>query len=63
MPVGNSGVENYTNTTSANAIEVVATGDLGDAGVVAQYQSISPIFIVTDSGSFLTTDSGLFLVV
>jgi hypothetical protein len=62
MPVGSSGVADYTNTTTASAVEVVATGGIGGSGVVAQYGAPPDTYIVTDSGSYLVTDSGLFLV-
>jgi hypothetical protein len=60
--VGSGEVADYTNTTTANAQGVVATGDVGGAGTVAQYVPLTPTFIVTNGGDFLVTDAGNFLV-
>jgi hypothetical protein len=39
MPIGNSGVANYANTTQGTALNVYAPGGLGGSGEVVQYNS------------------------
>jgi hypothetical protein len=65
MAVGFGGVSNYANTTQGTSTGVVATGDVGGAGV-AVLGSISPpstaTYLVTESGNRLITESGNYLI-
>lgn len=62
--VGSQGVVDYTNTTSASATGVVATGDVGGATVVAYVNPAPPVsaYIQTLSGLNITTLSGAYIV-
>ena len=62
--VGTRGVVDYTNTTSASATGVVATGGIGDRTVVAYpnppenafLQTLSSLYLVTLSGAYIVTE-------
>ena len=63
MPnIGSSGVENYTNTTSASATGVVATGDIGDSTVVVYPVSPATGLLITQSGLYLITEDSNYLI-
>ena len=60
--IGTSGVVDYTNTTSASATGVIATGGIGDRGVTAYPNPPQNAFLQTLSSLYLTTLSGAYLV-
>ena len=60
--VGTKGVVDYTNTTSASATGVVATGGIGDRTVVAYPNPPENAFLQTLSSLYITTLSGAYLV-
>ena len=63
MPnIGTSGVENYTNTTSASATGVVATGGIGDSTVVVYPVPPATGFLIALNGQYITTLSGAYIV-
>lgn len=63
MPnIGSSGVENYTNTTSASATGVVATGNIGDSTVVAYPVPPTIGFLIALNGQYLVTLSGSYII-
>ena len=60
--VGSKGVVDYTNTTSASATGVVATGAIGGGGVVAEPVPPSTKFLITLNGQYIVTLSGAYIV-
>ena len=63
MPnIGSFGVVDYTNTTSASATGVVATGGIGDVTVVAYPVPPTTGFIITQDAQYLLTESGSYII-
>lgn len=60
--IGSSGVVDYTNTTSASATGVIATGGIGDRGVTAYPNPPDNAFLQTQSGLYFVTLAGAYIV-
>ena len=60
--IGSKGVSDYTNTTSASATGVVATGAIGGAGVIAEPVPPTTKLLVTLNGLYIVTLSGAYIV-
>lgn len=60
--IGSKGVVDYTNTTSASATGVVATGGIGDRTVCAYPVPPTTKFLVTLNSYYITTLAGAYLV-
>lgn len=60
--IGSSGVTDYTNTTSASATGVMATGGVGGGTVSAYPSPATTDFIVTQSGQYIVTESDFYLI-
>ena len=63
MPnIGSTGVANYTNTTSASATGVVATGGIGDSTVVAYPIPATTGLLISQDGLYLITQDANYLI-